>query len=233
MPKLQLAPLPRERRDVIVVGSDLAETSDAALSYGLYLGRALAARVIIVHIAAHIELKKGRQKPLVRNDLLTLQRVIESQRAVAEEQLAKQLRRTKTRASEAESEVRSGRPSRDLLLIAQKKRAMLLVLGGGEQGTGLGHVTQRILSGSRVPVVVVPVVSGKRSSAPNAKLHLVAAPAGRRAPSSRAVKVVPPLAVRPDTKDQRMKRRALERWENEGGRPSLRPSSDGLGKGVK
>jgi len=54
MPKLHLVPQPRARADVIVVGSDLAGTSDAALNYALHLGRALVAQVVVVHIAEHI-----------------------------------------------------------------------------------------------------------------------------------------------------------------------------------
>ncbi len=181
MASLQLAPAPRARTQVILIGTDLSEGADSALTYALNLASELSAAVLVVHVVEHIELKRGRNAPLVRKRMLALSNLIDGLRSDAERELAKQLRRVGTSAARTATEVVSGRPASALLSIASKKKAMLLVLGSAEPAAGLGQVAQRVLRAAPCPVVIVPASElPRRPVRGKPRLHLVQKPSKRK-----------------------------------------------------
>lgn len=140
----------------IVVGSDLEGTSDSALDYALRLRPRLDARVVLVHVVERSAVPRGNAADKVRKQIAAFKKVVDWQIASAEQLLARQLRRVDAAKSPVALEVRSGKPSVELLTAVQKREAILLVLGMSEHEGGPGHVIQRVLAATGIPVLIIP-----------------------------------------------------------------------------
>jgi nucleotide-binding universal stress UspA family protein len=138
----------------LLVGSNLAETSDSALIFALRLASLLDVRLVVVHVVESTPLPKGKRAPLGKGERAAVRKVIDWHQASAKQLLIRQLRRVGGGPEQAELEVRSGTPAVELLAAARRRRATLLVLGTGDGGPG--HVGLRVLAATRVPVVIVP-----------------------------------------------------------------------------
>lgn len=140
----------------ILVGSDLTKTSDSALAHALQLGPSLDAHVVLVHVVERSPVPRGSAAAKVRAEIAAFEKVIDWQLASAEQLLARQLRRVRGKKGQVALEVRSGKPAVELLAAARKRRACLLVLGLTQQSGSPGHVAQRVLAATDVPVLLVP-----------------------------------------------------------------------------
>jgi len=140
----------------LLLGSDLAETSDSAFIFALRLASLLDARLVVVHVVESTPLPKGKHAPLAKGERAAVRRVIDWHQASAKQLLIRQLRRVGGGPEQAELEVRSGTPAVELLAAARKRRASLLIIGKATGAGGPGHVGLRVLAATRVPVVIVP-----------------------------------------------------------------------------
>ena len=149
--------------DTIVIGTSLAEESDAAVRAGLALARAAGGRAHLVHAAAAtLPLVPSGAWPIgfdVTTSPDTLAAVNEAQERQVEEGVAAQLGRLAvTEGDVAARLVRPGVPHRVLIEAARELDADLIVVGAHEaRGLArlLGSTTDRVLRKAHRPVLVV------------------------------------------------------------------------------
>jgi universal stress protein A len=136
----------------ILVAHDFGKVSDAALDYGLGLGRRLGAQITVVH--AYEVPTFGAPEVLVLSSNWTKQCEI-----VARQALDKVATHARERGFGVESMLREGRAWREVVAAAEETNADLVVVGSeGRHGVTphlLGSVAEKIVRMAPCPVLVV------------------------------------------------------------------------------
>lgn len=138
---------------VIVCGTDLTSASERAAEFALNLARASSARLVLVHT----------HKPEAA-----------SESSASSEQLEQNRARCEAAGIACEALVRAGEPWEQLNEVASQQDANLLVVGRGERprdgvrGRLIGSTADRLVRGSRYPVLMVPAEADAASPLTNA-----------------------------------------------------------------
>jgi nucleotide-binding universal stress UspA family protein len=125
----------------VVAGIDASPESLVALDLALELASRLGARLVVVHAVGLLEEGGYRRRP-------DLEDIVDDAR-----------RRVGAEGAAVDTVYEDGPPPDVLLRIAQREAADLLVVGSrGVSGARrqLGSTSEAVVTGSRVPVLVVP-----------------------------------------------------------------------------
>ena len=146
-------PLPASRLvvwcGVIICGTDLGPSGEAAARWAAALARALGHPLTLVHVddAAHQSLTAFPSS--VREAAATFHSRLDEQRSAHEDAL---LQLGQSLGMEFHHVALAGRPSETLLDFAAEQAASMVVIG--PHATGLGSTARRVVMNSRTPVLV-------------------------------------------------------------------------------
>ena len=153
----------------ILYCTDLSENSDYACRYALYMARQTDANIYVLHVA-----EKPSPDALVTletyvKDFGGRQKFVDQRLAQAREMLNKQLERYLQTLPDDEKpgaervkaiHVCESHPVDEILEQSEKLGCDLIVMGAHRKGvahTFLGSVSKRVMSNTRIPVLVVPL----------------------------------------------------------------------------
>jgi universal stress protein A len=137
-----------------LVPTDFSETADHALAAAIEMGRALQARLHVVHVYSPVLLLPP---PL---DLISLPALLPNALPKMEEALEARARQVREAGLPCEVTLLEGSPPAEIVRQAAAVGAGLIVIGthgrGGLAHAVLGSVAERVLHHATCPVLVVP-----------------------------------------------------------------------------
>jgi universal stress protein A len=138
----------------IVVPTDFSETADRALATAIDMGRALTARVHLVHVYSPVMVLPP---PI---DMVSLPTVFPHALQKMEEALEARATRVREAGLDCEVSLLEGNAHVEIVRHADNVNAVLIVLGThGRSGLAqavLGSVAERVIHRASCPVLVVP-----------------------------------------------------------------------------
>jgi nucleotide-binding universal stress UspA family protein len=143
----------------VLVPTDGSELSARAVKRAVQIAKAMKAKVTALYAYPEIE-SIGRDGYIGPFNLLTTQRYNAKAQETANNYLAYVTKAAKAAGIEAEVvAIASDRPHEAIIKIAKRKKCDLIIMGShGRGGVGsvlLGSVTQKVLSHSTLPVLVL------------------------------------------------------------------------------
>ena len=139
----------------ILYPSDFSPASRPAFKRGVELARALRSQLLIVHVMGPLPtIGEGYITPE------TVERLLQSQRLLAQRQLRALVTRAKAAGVRASGLlVETGMPHEQIVRVARRKRADMIVMGThGRSGLTrllLGSVAARVIATAKCPVLTV------------------------------------------------------------------------------
>jgi nucleotide-binding universal stress UspA family protein len=138
----------------LVVPTDFSPTADRALSRAIDMARALPARIELIHVHSPVLVLPP---PI---DMVSLSTVFPKAQEKMEEALEARAGRVRDAGVECDIQLLEGSPHVEIVALADKVQAELIVLGthgrGGLAHAVLGSVTERVIHRATCPVLVVP-----------------------------------------------------------------------------
>ena len=138
----------------IVLATDFSDAAEAAAAQAYVVARALAAEVVIVHVA--VEGMLYGETPFGREEI---EKLYESQRAWARKTLDARLVSAREAGVPARVLLRTGTPAEEIVRVADEEHAAMIVIGthgrGGLERMMLGSVADRVIRSATCPVLTV------------------------------------------------------------------------------
>lgn len=138
----------------ILLATDFSDAAEAAAAQAYTMARALAAELVIVHVAAEGMLYG--ETPFGRAEI---EQLYESQRAWARAALDARMTAAREAGVTARVVLRTGVPADEIVRLADEEQAAMIVIGtqgrSGLERMMLGSVADRVIRAASCPVLTV------------------------------------------------------------------------------